>query len=1572
MDVVMPPTARFSARAFFSKRLFKIFALLLSISVLAYLIYLGYRYIRTPNIPDLSEVARVSNDVVEYVIHATRPNASSPYTFTLENKEITATFKPLDYVSVKSSPLVASLYSTDGNLIAEVPIADKLTQFSETFSDEGEISAGETYMLDDAFLTFKYDANVVVGKIVFKYKDNLLGDLVLNSVTEDTNVLGTAILSRNNFAYLPDDNTFDILVIPDGYFAEEEADFFKYFQQVKDILYSLAPYSELGPLFKMHAKFFPSAERVPNSSTPGDTAFKLKKGNRSDQSFPAFYNKLQTHAWEVDMIGFVYVGYGPTWAGGFYGSEFYIGKVQSTVDSENLIFHHELGHSLGGMGDEYFKTPHDYRVCSPHGILAWYDLPNWEVHTSYNDIKWSHFIDPDTPLPTDIAFSNIVGLYTGADGCHHDFYRPTYNSLMRNVSMGQVYNPPSAESVAIQALHRVDILSNVMPLQEDIYLGKGGVQTFSISSVLSNVTVIWELDGTQLNTTEFEHTLKGDELSDGVHKLTATIDVHVPSVLVDKIGSTKQILEWNVHVDSTYAQVPYVIDVVASGTSRGFTSNPIMGVSIFGSQVAQFSVTSEESRKFSLNYNAPANSLTPTTSDLQVALVNGNINADPRIGPTLNVLGVRVRPLNTYEPSLIRQVLDKIAKIISPVTYAQSFEEVTPTDVNKSVFANFSAQPVSGDAPLNVVFTDASKGAVVKYSWDFGDGNKSSERNPTHKYTVPGEYLVTLEVFSEIPDITSTFSSTITVTTPPPGKYTADFYAPVTSGVGFLSVFFQDRSTGFPSKVFWDFGDGSTSTNKAPSHNYKKPGVYTVSLTVGDDYVTDTATKEAYITVEPLTPTHITPIITPSRLVGVIPFTSDFSIDHPEEIGINYYGFDITPVKQFVGSNFNHTFSQPGTFQLNLLLQTASNWRRKFLYGFPDIVTAVLPSQLPYLDFGVPYKYGQAPYTVTFTNNSLGEFTSWKWDFGDGNYSTDEAPAHTYVVPGTYSVTLTGTTASSPVSKTIENIVTVVDSLTPPNASFTVDNMTGVSPLFVNLVSTSTGYIDHFIWHFYDTPDNDDSVLVSLFGAERYPFKLESIGSYNFGLTVRNSAGSSTFWFPDSITVLDKPKVLDFYTSAFSGNAPLDVRFINTSTSHYDDFAWDFGDGFSSSEKHPSHTYTSPGTYKVTLTSNGDSKVREDYVVVTETDPITDLSTYTSPINYWSLGSFGGANGCGAGFKDSTKLHCTGYFDFSKAKNVFFPTQGSTLSIYAAGSTKRDGYANMQVLVKDELVAEFHATTTTGGTPFQLQLPEYIDISDLKIKFTNDDNPEDYAAGQVVGELVVRMTILDGIRYPTEFFWVEQDAPCKSGFTYLMFLFCNGYVDYSKKADFNDYQPQYISSSITLTASGLSGILGNFVLKPNVEPVYMSLEIDGKTVKIFELSSEVQEYKYQHLGTRSVDIRDVKVSFRNRSASKNLQGVVVDKEVPVVPNSAFTSTPDILQNNFIQRLQSKSISKPIYSGDGKSYYLKNIEIDGVNYNPSQYWSYGGWDLNSGCGGGYKKTNYLVCTGYFDFSKHVDY
>jgi len=60
--------------------------------------------------------------------------------------------------------------------------------------------------------------------------------------------------------------------------------------------------------------------------------------------------------------------------------------------------------------------------------------------------------------------------------------------------------------------------------------------------------------------------------------------------------------------------------------------------------------------------------------------------------------------------------------------------------------ADFSASPTSGPAPLNVKFTDKSPGNISSWEWDFGDGSSSTEQNPSHTYTDPGLYAVTLAV----------------------------------------------------------------------------------------------------------------------------------------------------------------------------------------------------------------------------------------------------------------------------------------------------------------------------------------------------------------------------------------------------------------------------------------------------------------------------------------------------------------------------------------------------------------------------------------------------------------------------------------------------------------------------------------------------------------------------------------------------------------------------------------------------------------------------------------------------------
>ncbi|HZD54818.1 MAG TPA: PKD domain-containing protein, partial [Candidatus Aquicultoraceae bacterium] len=145
-------------------------------------------------------------------------------------------------------------------------------------------------------------------------------------------------------------------------------------------------------------------------------------------------------------------------------------------------------------------------------------------------------------------------------------------------------------------------------------------------------------------------------------------------------------------------------------------------------------------------------------------------------------------------------------------------------------FADFSASPTSGPAPLTVAFTDTSTGTPTSWSWDFGDNSTSTLQNPSHEYTVPGTYDVTLTADGPGGLDSITKVGYITVTIPAP---VAQFSGTPLSGNASLDVQFTDNSTGVISTWSWDFGDGSAlDPNQNPSHTYTAEGFYTVSLTV--------------------------------------------------------------------------------------------------------------------------------------------------------------------------------------------------------------------------------------------------------------------------------------------------------------------------------------------------------------------------------------------------------------------------------------------------------------------------------------------------------------------------------------------------------------------------------------------------------------------------------------------------------------------------------------------------------------------------------------------------------------------
>jgi PKD repeat protein len=167
---------------------------------------------------------------------------------------------------------------------------------------------------------------------------------------------------------------------------------------------------------------------------------------------------------------------------------------------------------------------------------------------------------------------------------------------------------------------------------------------------------------------------------------------------------------------------------------------------------------------------------------------------------------------------------------------------------SKTPVASFTTDVTSGFAPLSVQFTDTSTGSPTSWNWNFGDGNTSTAQNPSHTYSTPGTYTVSLNVSDGNVSNISTKPNLITVTNNSGNSPIANFMADVTSGRAPLTVHFTDLSTNATSWN-WNFGDGNTSTAQNPSHTYSTPRTYTVNLSASNDYGSSISTKPNLITV---------------------------------------------------------------------------------------------------------------------------------------------------------------------------------------------------------------------------------------------------------------------------------------------------------------------------------------------------------------------------------------------------------------------------------------------------------------------------------------------------------------------------------------------------------------------------------------------------------------------------------------------------------------------------------------------------------------------------------------------------
>jgi PKD repeat protein len=139
--------------------------------------------------------------------------------------------------------------------------------------------------------------------------------------------------------------------------------------------------------------------------------------------------------------------------------------------------------------------------------------------------------------------------------------------------------------------------------------------------------------------------------------------------------------------------------------------------------------------------------------------------------------------------------------------------------------ATFTANHVSGYAPLAVQFTSKTTGSPTSYFWVFepqtsSDWNSHHAVTAAHTFKNPGVYDISLVVTNKAGSTTATKYGYITVW-PKITKPVADFYCSTTY-ISYLPtmVRFTDASSGSVSSYLWNFGDGTTSTAKNPVHRY--------------------------------------------------------------------------------------------------------------------------------------------------------------------------------------------------------------------------------------------------------------------------------------------------------------------------------------------------------------------------------------------------------------------------------------------------------------------------------------------------------------------------------------------------------------------------------------------------------------------------------------------------------------------------------------------------------------------------------------------------------------------------------
>ena len=492
------------------------------------------------------------------------------------------------------------------------------------------------------------------------------------------------------------------------------------------------------------------------------------------------------------------------------------------------------------------------------------------------------------------------------------------------------------------------------------------------------------------------------------------------------------------------------------------------------------------------------------------------------------------------------------------------------------VESEFSGDPLVGFGPLTVQFFDQSTGNINNHSWVFGDGDTSTEQNPEHTYNKPGIYTVELTVSGTKSSDVESKTNLINVLDD--GELAAEFSANPTVGFPPLTVQFSDLSVGEIASWTWTFGNGAISPDQNPLITYKEAGIFTVSLIVNGTNGSDSESKTNLIVALEVGAPQANFSASPTS--GKVPLFVQFT--DTSEGDITAWSWDFGDGKTSTKQNPTHTFKSEGFYTVIL---TASGPKGTNTETKTNLIIAE-GLGTPVAAFSASPTTGETPLNVDFVDLSepAGLIDSWLWDFGDSGTSNDQNPPHKYNRAGIFTVSLTVSNEGGADSAVKSNFINVEAPPTPVADFFatpTVGIVSDERPFEVQFTDTSepVDRIDNWFWDF---GDGGRSLR------QQNPLHIYlNEGIYTVSLTISNEAGTDSEVKTNLIEAKLPPRPeAEFIGEPTVGFTPLLVEFSDFSqpSGLIDSWLWEFGDGSSSTEQNPTHTYERPGDMKVSLT----------------------------------------------------------------------------------------------------------------------------------------------------------------------------------------------------------------------------------------------------------------------------------------------------------------------------------------------------------------------------------------------------